>query len=254
MVIYSHSRLSCFENCPLQYKFKYIDKIKTGKESIEAFMGKLVHETLERLYSDREKGRINKLQEVLIFYNNEWQKKWNTSIFIVKNSKPGEYKEKGEKYLADFYTRFFKSDESKTVFTEKEVCIDLDNTGEYKMTGIIDRLSITNELFEVRDYKTGEHLLTQEKADLDRQLALYSIAVQQNFPNAKDINLVWHYLAFGREIQSKRSERELANLKEKTINLIKKIESTKEFKPKVSMLCKWCEYNDKCSSCQKIKK
>ena len=119
------------------------------------------------------------------------------------------------------------------------------------MTGIIDRLSMANEIFEVRDYKTGEHLPSQESADIDRQLALYSIAVKQHFPNAEEIKLIWHYLAFNKEIQSKRSNREIANLKEKTINLIKKIESTNEFKPKVSMLCKWCEYSNMCSSCQK---
>ena len=39
MVQYSHSRLSTFEQCPLRFKYQYIDKIKREEDSIEAFMG-----------------------------------------------------------------------------------------------------------------------------------------------------------------------------------------------------------------------
>ena len=45
--IYSHSRLSTFENCPLKYKYTYIDKLdRDRRDSVEAFMGSLVHETM----------------------------------------------------------------------------------------------------------------------------------------------------------------------------------------------------------------
>jgi putative RecB family exonuclease len=53
MSVYSHSRLSCYEQCPQKYKLKYLDKVKTEVEqSIEAFLGSRVHETLEKLYQD----------------------------------------------------------------------------------------------------------------------------------------------------------------------------------------------------------
>ena len=53
MVTYSHSKIGCFENCPLQFKFRYIDRIKKEKEEgIEAFMGSRVHDTLEKLYTE----------------------------------------------------------------------------------------------------------------------------------------------------------------------------------------------------------
>ena len=48
--IYSHSRLASFENCPKQFEFRYIQKRPRETESIEAFVGKRVHEVLERLY------------------------------------------------------------------------------------------------------------------------------------------------------------------------------------------------------------
>jgi putative RecB family exonuclease len=53
MTIYSHSRLSCYEQCPRKYKLQYIDRIKIEvKETIELFLGKRVHETLKKLYHD----------------------------------------------------------------------------------------------------------------------------------------------------------------------------------------------------------
>jgi len=40
MVVYSHSRVSCFENCPYQYKLKYVDRVKVDVvTTVEAFMG-----------------------------------------------------------------------------------------------------------------------------------------------------------------------------------------------------------------------
>ena len=52
MPVYSHSRLSAFEKCKLQYRYRYIDRIKRDTQSIEAFMGNRVHDALEKLYRD----------------------------------------------------------------------------------------------------------------------------------------------------------------------------------------------------------
>ena len=38
MATYSHSKVSCFENCPYKYKLKYIDRVP---EEIPAMSGKI---------------------------------------------------------------------------------------------------------------------------------------------------------------------------------------------------------------------
>ena len=74
MVIYSHSRLSTFEQCPQKFKLHYIDKIETEvKESVEAFMGVRIHETLEKLYSDLRYQKKNTLEELIGFLDDEWE-------------------------------------------------------------------------------------------------------------------------------------------------------------------------------------
>ena len=47
--VYSHSRLSSFENCPRQFYYRYVERVPIETESVEAFVGKRVHEVLERL-------------------------------------------------------------------------------------------------------------------------------------------------------------------------------------------------------------
>ena len=85
MTIYSHSRLTTFENCPYKYKLKYIDRVETEDfETVETFLGSLVHEVLEKLYKDLLNGKENSLEELLEFYEQEWERQWSPDIVIVK--------------------------------------------------------------------------------------------------------------------------------------------------------------------------
>src|SRR3989339_282298 len=75
MVIYSHSRLSSFEQCPLKFKYRYIDKIIPEIEkSIELHLGSSVHDALEWLYKSVIEGRIPTIDEVITRYAETWQK------------------------------------------------------------------------------------------------------------------------------------------------------------------------------------
>ncbi|MEE8401540.1 MAG: PD-(D/E)XK nuclease family protein, partial [Candidatus Hydrothermarchaeaceae archaeon] len=104
MPIYSHSRLSTFENCPLQYKFKYIDRVKLEEEweSIEAFMGSRVHDVLEKLYRDLKVTKLNSLEELLSFYDGIWEKNWNDDIRVIKTGfAPENYRDTGRKCITN---------------------------------------------------------------------------------------------------------------------------------------------------------
>jgi putative RecB family exonuclease len=115
------------------------------------------------------------------------------------------------------------------------------------MTGYIDRLSRTSDgVVQIRDYKTSAHLPSQEDADNDRQLGLYQIGIQKRWPDIKNIELIWHYLAFDRELVSSRSDEVISRLVGDTTKLIDEIESAEEFPPRESGLCDWCEYPDLC--------
>lgn len=247
--VYSHSRLSTFEQCPLKFKYGYIDKLETDTEgTVEAFLGSRVHEVLEKLYTDLKFEKQNSLQELLDFYNEEWKKHWNDKVLIVRDEYDSEnFRKMGERFITDYYQRYRPFNHSKTIGLEMRIVIKLDSQGKYVVQGFIDRLAYAGEgVYEIHDYKTANTLPEQEKIDADRQLALYTIAVKEQYRDCKKVVLIWHYLAFDKELRSERTDSQLDDLKQETINLIKEIELAKEYPPKESALCKWCEYRPIC--------
>src|SRR3989344_4938150 len=212
MPIYSHSKLETFEQCPQKYKFKYIDKIKIKEKPIEAFLGSVVHITLDWLYQQVKQKKLPSIDETIIYY--------------IKH----------------------RPFEDNTLETEKKIEISLDKTNEYKLVGIIDRLVYNkeNDEIEIHDYKTANTLPTKDKMDNDRQLALYSIAIKEEFGSNNKIKLIWHYLAFNKKLVSERTDEQLEKLKKETIELIKRIESETEFPTNKSILCNWCPFKKIC--------
>ncbi|MFH1365165.1 MAG: PD-(D/E)XK nuclease family protein [archaeon] len=245
---YSHSRLSTFEQCPLKFKYRYIDKIPVEFEkTIESFLGEIVHETLEWLYTEIKAKKIPSLDAMIEHYALKWTENFSKEIKLRENSTEKEFFEKGIRILINYYTEN-QPFEDITLEIEKEILISLDKEECYKIQGFIDRIAYNpkTKQYEVHDYKIANTLPQKEKIEQDRQLALYSMGVKDMFGQEQDILLVWHYLSHNKVIHSKRTEEQLEKLKKDTIELIKKIESTKEFPMNRGPLCNWCEYKKYC--------
>ena len=86
----------------------------------------------------------------------------------------------------------------------------------------------------------------------DIQLALYQIAVEQNFGQVNDISLTWHFLRFGSEVTIHHTRDQLAKLKTKLIHMVEKIiqfmDNENNFLPKETILCNWCYTWEECSA------
>lgn len=253
MTIFSHSRIATFEKCPLRFKYKYLDKLQPEIETtIEAHLGTAVHNTLQWIYEtvQQSKDWSPKIDELIQKYTEEWQKEFShEKIKVVKQGMTArDYFNKGIQFLIDYYTKHTPFKDG-TIECEKGVLIELDENGLYKIQGFIDRLVYNLETgeYEVHDYKTANTLPTQEEMDKDRQLALYAIAVKNQYGNEKEVKLIWHYLAHNKIIKSKRTNEELEQLKKETIEKIKKIKSTTNFPANKSILCDWCEFQNTCT-------
>jgi len=248
MTVYSHSQLSMYEECPLKYKLCYRDGIKRDTESVEGFLGNMVHDSLKKCYDDVRLTKLNTLDELISYYDNIWQKNWHDLIVITKQDvTPEHYRALDRKMIETYYQRYSPFDSDTTVQTEMRLNFALDEDGKYKLTGYVDRLSCASDgTYRIHDYKTSAYLPSQEQADSDRQLGLYYIGVQKRWPDIKNIKLIWHYLAFDRELVSLRSDETIAQLVTDTTKLIDEIESAQDFPPKESGYCEWCEYPDLC--------
>lgn len=252
MPMWSHSRIGAFEQCPKRYFFRYVDKPDVEKiDSIEAFLGSRVHDSLEQLYRD---GRMHKevtLQELLDEFEKGWLKHYHDGIKIVRRRYNAEnYFKVGQRCLQDYYRRYHPFNQSRTLGLEERIVIDLDMHGDYKLQGYIDRLSQAGDgHYEIHDYKTSNSLPMQGHFDLDRQLALYQIGVERRFGDARHVDLVWHYLQYDRELRSRREPEALDQLRYDTIGAIQSIEAQTEkgdFPTRESVLCDWCEFYSVC--------
>ena len=242
-MIYSYSSISAFENCPLKFKFAYIDKIKPLRKNIESFMGIRVHETLEKLYRDKLYAKIDTLEELLDFYNKRWEKEMHGNIFVVKGYDIENYRKMGEMYIEDYYNTYKPFDEGRTIALEKKIFFPLNE--KYWINGIIDRITEKNGIYEVHDYKTSLYFPSLNELD-ETQLAVYAIALQYLY-GVEEIELVWHFLAFNKEFRIRKKSYEYA--KEEIIEKIEKIEKAikeKNFPAKESSLCEYCEYQQIC--------
>ena len=253
MQIYSHSRLSCYENCPLHFDYKYVSKVKPpeGKETAEQFTGKRVHEVLEKLYQDLRYSKEDGLDELLGYYKKIWTQGWNEEILIAKEGlEERHFYATGKKCIEDYYHQYKPFNQTRTIGLESRIVVRLsDESDDYRMQGYIDRLAMDGSTYEIHDYKTGNHLKTQDEADSDRQLALYQIGIEQAWSDVKQVSLIWHYLNFNKEVRSKRTKHELDGLRKDTIALIDRVEDAKErgrFPAKRGNLCDYCEYRELC--------
>jgi len=250
MTKYSYSRLTNFDNCSLQYKFNYIDKLgKDFENSIEAFMGSQVHLVLEELYKKQKLGEVLPLEKVLGLYKKNWKKDFSEEIKIIKkNTEEKHYFDLGLKYLQDYYKHYYPFNNDYTIGLEMEIEIDLNKDSKYELHGFIDRLAIKDNIYYIHDYKTSGTLPTNEEINNNKQLALYAIAIKEKYPDVKEVKLVWHFLAFDTEITLSKSEGDYEELKKELIDKINYIESLSRdaFKPKESILCEWCAYASYC--------
>jgi putative RecB family exonuclease len=247
--LWSHSRLSTFEKCPLQYRYRYVDKIKRDTQSIEAFLGNRVHEILETLYRDLQAAKIPSLDELLALYHRRWDESLSDKITIVKTEfAPDHYRKIGVECITKYYQAQHPFDDGTTLALEDRVTLALDDKGRYQLQGYIDRLVRQEQgVYEIHDYKTSSGRPPSE-ADLrkDRQLTIYRMAIARRYPDAREIRLVWHYLVWGLKLTSDRTPDEIERQRRHMIGLIDTIEATKEYPPKVTALCGWCEYRDIC--------
>ncbi|MEK6952734.1 MAG: PD-(D/E)XK nuclease family protein [Nanoarchaeota archaeon] len=252
MTTYSNSKVSTYENCPYQYKLHYIDKVEVDiPTTIEPFMGDIVHQSLEDLYKRKKfKQRVSK-ETLIKFYRDLWDKEYSDDILVVKDGLDAKnYKKMGEQFISDYYDRMKPFEQMTILGLETQDRMTLPDGNQWHVR--IDKLGCDDKgNYYVCDYKTNARMKLQEEADSDRQLAMYSIWVKDRFKDAKSVKLIWHMLAFNKDAVSERTDKQLKELQEDVVGIIKEIEkATKEdnFPRNQTALCDYCLYKEQCPS------
>jgi len=244
---WSHSKLECYRNCPRAYRFRYIDRIRTERESIEGFMGARVHEALERLYQQVVMTRLPPVEEVVEHYHDRWRAEFSTNVEVIRPDRTADdYRRLGEECLRTFYRLRHPFDDGRTVGLEKTLEFTI-GPGNHPMIGVIDRLvEVGPGQYEIHDYKTRQRLPDPWDLERDPQLALYQHGLVQLQPEVRSVRLVWHYLVHGRVLVSERTPERVRVAVGEAVRTIERIEADQAFEPRESPLCRWCEYRPIC--------
>jgi len=250
MATYSHSKLSEFEQCPQKYKFHYLDGLPPAFESIEQFLGKRVHEALQKLYADRQFSKLNTLEELQAYFEQRWDEEYPANLKVVRADRtPEQYRAAGRKLLERYYRRFHPFDQGVTVGLEVHLSFPLAEGVDFQ--GYLDRVTRTGDhRFEIHDYKTSNTTPSQAQAEEDRQLALYEVGLRQRWPEAREVKLIWHYLVSESELVVLKKPGQLEAAKQSALRVIRSIEAAREFPPRESALCDWCGYYNICPAKQ----
>lgn len=247
MATYSYSKLSCFDSCPLKYRYKYVDRIRVeGFDTVEAFMGRHVHQAIQSIYAEvKASGAAPGKDEVLAEFNARWHAEWHDDILVVgAETSADDYRRAGRECIAAYYERHAPFDREETIGIEQKVFLNLPNGAS--LIGFVDRLARRNDgVYEIHDFKTGR---CEDEGHV-RQLCIYQLALQSSLTDAAGFELVLHYLQSGQETRARVTSEQLQTTQSRVTSTIKVIESAAaagEFPARPGPLCRWCEYREQC--------
>ncbi|HNG97195.1 MAG TPA: PD-(D/E)XK nuclease family protein, partial [Candidatus Absconditabacterales bacterium] len=262
MAKYSTSQVQTYIQCPLKYRYKYVDKIPVEEfvETADIVLGKIVHASLEKLYKDVNNMKIPSKEQLLEYYHGLRSEKEKEAkdkggeIVIHGEYTVQDYKARGESYLKKYYDKHSPFEDIKVIDTELNFVFELEEGISFQ--GIIDRLDKVGDTFIISDYKTNKRLPTEDKDGYIEQLTLYGIGIRQKYGKYfEKIQAKLYFLHFDIEDERELTQEKLDQVLEKYKTIIKEIEKKKElfalgnkkvFEAKQGTLCRFCDYQSIC--------
>lgn len=262
MAKYSFSQVWVYKQCPMKYRFKYVDWYPTDfQTTADLLLWNSVHYALEQLYNAVNNFKVPTLEETLWFFDEYWNnklkelsEKWEELVIKWKDSSD-DYIRRGKIYIEDYYNKHHPFDNIKVIDTEAKLIFDLEEWLHFNWN--VDRLDkIWEDTFVITDYKTNKRLPTEDRDSYKEQLTLYWIWVKQKY---------WKYFNklkarlyfFHQDIEDEweLTDELLEEVRNKYVWLVKEIEYKKEkykdwdkkaFETNENPLCWFCEFQSIC--------
>lgn len=263
MARYSVSQIQVYMQCPLKYRYRYVDKIPTSEfvETTDTLLWTLVHESLQNLYNSINVFKVPTKEEFISDYyalrekkEKETSENWWEILNHHMDLTIDDFKRRWEMYLSRYYDKHAPFDDIQVISTEKQISFQLADWINFLW--FIDRLDKIWDTFVINDYKTNKNLPTEEKDQYVEQLTLYWLWIQQKYAKYfKNLKAKLYFLHFDIEDEREITQNKLDEIKVKYINIIKEIEqnklqyamwSKKIFEANQSSLCAWCDYQSVC--------
>jgi RecB family exonuclease len=234
----SYSGISTYLNCPLQYRFRYIEG-RPGLPSPALSFGSSLHSALEWLYSVPTPDP-RPLEDVLEHLDSCWVSEGYSSP-----EEEARYFYQARSTLEIFYRGNIANNPAGfqvPAALEHKFVIDL---GFCDLSGVIDRLDRDpHGGFEIIDYKTNRRLPPARRLREDLQLPIYQIAAQRIWEVPVSM-VTFHYLMMDHKVSfAITPDRERDALR--AIEGVAARIGAEDFAPCKNNLCPWCDYAEDC--------
>lgn len=245
---YSYSKISTYKQCRFKYYLKYDQKNFLYSANVATDFGSLVHETEENIAKALQAGQAIdyiKLKNNFIIECRKLAQKYPNE-FYKKDKSDRTYQEKAYLYLdSAIYRleRFIQQNSNLQIIgIEQKFEFNYDNI--HSFNGSIDRafLDINTDELIIQDIKTWAVPAQNSELRAPLQFAVYIMAAQ-NLWNIEPSKVRCEYdLPLCDTVQPALSSDIVGEGREVLDKLFKGIHK-EDFKPTVSALCHWCEYN-----------
>jgi putative RecB family exonuclease len=243
----SPSRANDFQQCPLLFRLRVIDR-RPEPPSSAAARGTLVHTVLERLYDLPLGERTPSAAHALV--PEAWDRLLERSPEVVGLFTDEDAREAWlgtARLLLDTY--FTLEDPNRLQPGERELSVRTLLEDGPQLRGIVDRLDVAPDgALRVVDYKTGKSPNPGFEGSALFQMRFYAYVLWRDrgvLP--KMLQLV--YLGDGQILRHAPSEAEMHTLELRLRALWSQIEEaarTGEWRPRKSRLCDWCAHQEVC--------
>lgn len=230
----SYSKLRIYRQCPLRYRFTYLDRLPRRPRRL--FRGaKRVHHALMTWLVYARDGRPS-LDAAMRAYDNAWG--------AEMAGDPGasrDYQE-GREILNAFH-EFNKDLPCAPAYLEHKFEIGI---GGHVLTGAIDRVELTERGYEVIDYKLDRELRTRREVEEDLQLGVYELALQDGHGVTAEALSLYFVRHNAKVTVEGRAREETARLRRWIAETGDAIAAGTDWSPRMGEWCAGCDFRAYC--------
>jgi len=231
---FSATSLSLYESCPLAYKYRMYDRLKSPGYSPDAIFGIFIHNILEKIY---QTDQIDK-DSILLVLEDEWDELRFDSL-----TQSNEYKKEALNLLNDYFKEN-PIDRDIRYVLEKEFSAFI---GDVEFRGKLDRIDVnTSGEMQIIDYKTSQKKKTQKSIIKDLQLPYYFFLLSRSTDDESKFEISSGKFEYVRHAESPSVEIQLNKddidrVEDRVRNISSSVQRS-VFTPKKNSICYYCEF------------
>lgn len=235
MLRLSYTSFCTYQQCPLQYRFRYVDRLDWKPRPAISF-GESLHAALEWFYS-RQTPHPPNLSSLLQHLGKVW---------VSEGYADAEEEERYREHAQEVLTVFHRANAPcfrLPASVEQSFQLDM---GDFLLTGRIDRLDRHPDgTYEIIDYKTNRKLPPIARLAQDYQLPIYQYAATRVW-GIKPGKLTFYYLLPNQRFTTRPwSEERVKSMLDELYAVAEAIRREK-FPPRPNPLCPWCDFATLC--------